>query len=341
MSKRVVAAMFAVVVSVGLAWSQDADKVLLRYKWQIGERAEWVVNSEMTGTVVTQDLTKAPPEETVTSISSTTTVPVYQTVEAVDEQGNGTISYQMGLIEVDWEAADGTVQHIVMDPVAKTMTVNGETTPTPPGTMPFGDEPMRMVVSPRGRVLESKMPAAMEQLFGTGGLSPTQAFDMMQSRQMELPEQPIGVGYTWTQTSAITTSTPPGEAEQGGGDPEPPPFSFAAAYTLMGFETVAGVECAQIETVGALDMTEAFQISQSTEQADLTIAAGPSHISLRGFVYFDPAAGRMVKTEMDMIMNSRQHVQGEAKTPEGPQGVDMEATSDSMRMHTVVMLKLE
>jgi hypothetical protein len=341
MSKRILAAMFAVVISAGLAWSQDADKVLLRYKWQIGEQAKWVVNSEGTGTVVTQDLMKAPPEETVTSISSTSTMPMYQTVEAVDEEGNGTISYQMGIIEVDWEAADGTVQHIVMDPVAKTMTVNGETTPAPPTAMLFGDEPIRMVLSPRGRVLESTMPAAMEQLFGTGGLSPTHAFDMMQSQQMEFPEQPIGVGYTWTQTSAITTSAPPGEAEQGAGDPEPPPFSFTAAYTLMGFETVAGVECAQIEAVGALDMTEAFQITQSTEQVDLTIAAGPSHVSLRGFVYFDPAAGRMVKTEMDIIMNMRQHVQGEMKTPEGTQGLDMESISDPMRMHTVVMLKLE
>lgn len=341
MTKRVFAVMMALVVTAGLACAQELHgKVLLRYKWNAGEEVSFQVAVEAEGNMVMTDMTKEPPEENGMYISQSINMPMYQTIEAVDEEGNGTVAYQMGIMEMDMTAGDQPAQHIVIDPVAKTMTVNGEPAPLPDTALGYFGGAFRMVMSPLGEVLSFQAPDVEGDLPDMMGLSATQFARMARTSQMQLPAEPIREGYSWAQTVGLSTPRTAQEGEDAEGEPaEAPPMVTTMLYTLVGFETVGEVECAKIEIVGAMDMT--MTVSPPAEGADLMVQMGPMHLSMHGFTYFDPEAGCVVSTELDQIMELHQEIQGQVKAGGETQDINMITTAEDFRTNTVVTREAE
>jgi hypothetical protein len=336
MTRRVVTAMGALLITTAVSWAQDLDgKVLLRYKWNAGEEVSFQVAVEAEGEMVMTDMTKEPPEETGMHISQSINMPMYHTVEAVDEEGNGTVAYQMGIMEMDMTAGDQPAQHIVIDPAAKTMTVNGEPAPLPDAGLGYFGAVFRMVMSPLGEMLSFEAPDMEGNLPDMMGLSATQFARMARTSQMQLPEEPISAGYSWAQTVDLSTPRTAQEGEDAEGEEtEAAPMTVTMIYTLVGFETVGEVECAKIEMVGAMDMTMA--VSPPTEGADLTVQMGPMHLSMHGFTYFDLEAGCVVSTEIDQIMELHQETQGQVKAGGETHDINMITTTEDFRTNTVV-----
>ncbi len=353
MTKRMLVGMVLAAIAVGFAWGQDAgERVLLRYKWNVGEEVTWAISAEGGGEQVNSDLTKEPPTENAMNIFLDMEMPMHQTVEAVDEEGNGTVAYQMGVMQVNVQAGDQPIHHTIIDPAAQKMIVEGEEMPLPAPLLTVLGEPMRMVVSPRGEVLSSQVPIDLELFFGMTQVSPAQGFQTMPATQMVLPEQPIGIGYTWAKTTDIKLGTASQDTEAGDDEAEAQPaeqpeavppeapeapsgMTLTMLYTLADFETIEGVECARIEVVGVLDAAEPFTISPSVPGADLNVDLGPMHISMRGVIYFDPEASCEVRSEMHTIMQMRQETRGEVKHGDETHPIHMVTTSDNFEMDTI------
>jgi hypothetical protein len=315
MSKRILTVPLTCAAVVALASAEDlAERVLLRYKWNAGDQVTWTANVELEGDLVMTDLTKQPPGEQAMHLVRTARVPLDEFVEAVDEEGTGTVAYTLGLIEIDQTTGDQAPQHIVIDPAAKTMTVNGETVPLPEAALGHITPQFRMVMSPLGEVLKFDAPFAQEQLFDMPGISGTDFLRVTQASQMEVPEDPVQEGYTWAQTVQLRPTPPPEQQEDAEDtDEEPPSLSLTMVYTLIGFEVVEQVECAKMEMVGAMDIREPYRVSTSTEGTDLTVETGPGHFSIHGFAYLDPEAGCLLKTELETIMILQQATRGQVQ----------------------------
>ena len=344
MTKRILVGMVATAIAGGVVSGQDlGDRVLLRYKWNVGEEVTWTISAEGGGEQVNSDLTKEPPTEEGINLALDMTMPMHQTVEAVDEQGNGSLAYQMGVMEVDVQAGAQPPQHVVIDPAAQKMIVGGEEMPLMPPMLAFLGEPMRRVVSPRGEVLSTQLPIDLELFFGTSQFSPLQALQTMPAAQMVLPEEPIGIGYTWAKTTEVrlgpASEQPEADDEQAEPGPpeqaEAPGLTLTMLYTLADFETIEDVECAKIEVVGALHAAEPFTISPSLPGADLNVAMGPMHVSMCGVIYFDPEAGCEVKSEMHTIMQMRQETRGELKRGDETLPIHTITTSKNFEMDTI------
>lgn len=335
MTRRVVTAMAVLLITAPMSWAQDLDgKVLLRYKWNAGEEVCFQVAVEAEGEMVMTDMTKEPPEENGMYISQTVNMPLYTTIEAVDEEGNGTVAYQMGIMEMDMTAGDQPTQHIVIDPVAKTMTVNGEPAPLPDTALGYFGGSFRMVMSPLGEVLSFETPEAQGDLPDMMGLSATQFARMARTSQMQLPAEPIREGYSWAQTVDLSTPRGAQEGEETEEEAQAAPMTMTMVYTLVGFETVGEVQCAKIEIVGAMDMT--MTVSPPAEDADLTVQMAPMHFSMHGFTYFDPEAGCVVRAEGDQIMELHQETQGQVKAGGETHDINMIMTTEDFRTNTVV-----
>jgi len=328
--------MAVLLITATVSPAQDLDgKVLLRYKWNVGQEVTLKVATDSEGDMLTTDMTKEPPEETAMYISQTVNIPLYQTIEAVDDEGNGTVAYQMGIIEMEMTTDDKPPQHIAIDPVAKTMTVNGEPTPMPKSGLGYFGGSFRMVMSPLGEVLSSEAPEAEGNPSDMMGLSPTQFAQMARTSQMQVPEDPIGEGYSWAQTVDLSTPQPAQEGDNAHEEAaEGTPITMTMVYTLVGFETIGEVECAKIEIVGAIDMS--MTVSPPAEAADLTVQMGPMHFSMRGFIYFDPKAGCVVKTEGAQIMELHQETQGQVKAGGETHDINMITTTEGFTTSTVV-----
>ncbi len=344
MTKRILVGMVLAALTTGLTWGQDAgDRVLLRYKWNVGEEVSWAISTEGGGDQVNSDLTKEPPTEDAMNLALDMKMPMHQTVEAVDEEGNGSLAYQMGVMEVDVQAGAQPAQHVVIDPAAQKMIVGGEERPLMPPMLGFLGEPIRMVVSPRGEVLSTQLPIDLELFFGTSQFSPMQALQTMPAAQMILPEEPIGVGYTWAKTTEVrlgpASEQPEADDEQAEARAREeaeaaPSLTLTMLYTLADFETIEDVECAKIEVVGALHAAEPFTMSPSMPGADLNVDLGPMHISMRGVIYFDPEAGCEVRSEMHTLMQMRQETRGEVKRGDETHPIHTITTSENFEMNT-------
>jgi hypothetical protein len=334
MTKRIFVVIATAVIITGLAWSQDlGDRVLLRYTWNVGEQLTWNVSIEAEGDLLTTDLTKEPTEEQRVYMVRTMNMPIYQTIEAVDEEGNGTVGSHIGLLDIEVNVDDRPTQYIVIDPKAKTMTVDGEQAPMPEAALGFLGVEFRMVMSPLGEVLKFDAPFAQEQLFDMAGISLSDFAQMNQASQIQFPVEPIQEGYTWAQTKELRAPLTSEDQEEEDAEDEaadaeheaaaPPPLAMTMVYTLEGFETMDDVNCAKVELVGAMDMREPFRVHSTAGGADLTVETGPAHVSMHGFIYFDPEAGCMVKSEVDSIMDVRQTTQGQVQAGDQTRDVNL------------------
>lgn len=335
MLTRILMVSLALLIVLAASAQQDADRVLLRYQWNAGDEITWQVTSETTGTVLVRDRTKDPVEEQTQDIWTSTSVPLTLAVESVDADGNGTVSYRMGVMEMDM-TMQGQQMYMRIDPEAGTMTVNGEEQPLPGPMMGAMLQDMTMVISPRGEMLEVQLPEGAP----FGGMFPgfdmTQMMRMGQQWQATFHEQPIPVAYSWGSSMPMPFG---GRAEAGAAaaeegapaDGEAPGEVPAATmvFTLAGWETVGEAQCARIDMVGAMDIDElpmpmgAMGMGAGAPEG-MQMKLGPMHISIDGSMLFDPAAGKVLSMQMGMLMDLDQRIAGTVETPGGQQAMDME-----------------
>jgi hypothetical protein len=326
----------ALVVGACAVWAQQPEEYLLRYKWNQGDQITWNVTSETTGTVIVRDLTKDPVKTTEAPIWSRMMMPMTLTVEEVDAEGDATIVYEIGTMQMDIEA-EGETTYICIDPEAGTMTVDGEEQALPPGASSGMSGPYRMVITPRGDVKEMELPEGLSAMMGgTSGFDLDQWMKMSQGWAVAFPEEPVGVGHVWG--AAMEPPLP----LQGNGDTDAaPPGDVAVLYRLLGARGLGDRQVVQIEMLGALDF-ETFPLPAMAMMGSggpgsgLEISMGPMHISISGTINFDPEAGELVASDAGVIMDMVQHTQGTVETPEGPQEVDLETIVRDMTVDSTV-----
>ncbi|MGI5817768.1 MAG: hypothetical protein ACOX9R_06680 [Armatimonadota bacterium] len=338
MTGRTLSGVLALLLAVGVVWAQDDERVLLRYHWNPGEEIVWDVTSETTGAMIMRDLTKDPVEETVTSVWNRVVMPITLFVENVDEDGNATVTYQMGVMEMDVEA-EGRQQYIRIDPQAGTMTVDGEPAPVPEQMLAGMAGSFRMVISPQGEMIDMDVPEGLRALMGASGMDMEQWMKLSQGWAASFPEEPIGIGRVWG-----ASMTPPLPVE---GDAEgalAPPGELTVLYRLLGSRVVNGVECAQIEMLGVMDFetlptpgADAMPgVWGALDGVEMTI--GPMNVSISGTIDFDSVGGRLIASDASVIMDMTQRVKGTIPAPEGAQDVevDMEIITHDMKVNSRV-----
>ena len=320
------------------AWAQDEEQFLLRYNWVAGDEIVWNVTSETTGTVLMRDLTKDPAEEKETSMWSGMTMPMTLTVEDVDEDGNATVLQTMGTMQIDVEA-EGETKYIVIDPETGTMTADGEEQPLPEGSAAGMAGPFRIVISPRGEMLDMELPEGFGMMMGAlPGVDMEKWMKMSQGWAANFPETPIGIGYVWG-----APMTPPiaveGDVEGDAEEAEAPLGDVTVLHKLLGVRRDGDVDVVQIEMLGAMDFeTLPFPGAGMTPGlgGDMTMTMGPMHVSVSGIIDFDPQAGELLVSEATIIMDMVQHMQGTVETPEGAKEVNTEIITRDMKVDTTV-----
>ncbi len=334
MQRRAVIVALTVLLAVCGAWAQDDERVLLRYQWNAGEDLVWEVTAETTGTVITRDLTKDPVEETIVPVWTRMLMPITLSVESVDGEGNGTIVYKLGQMQMDVQA-EGRQMYMVFDPETGTMTVDGEEVPMPEGMDAMMATTFRMVISPRGELVEMELPEGLEALMAGMGGNMMQWMRMSQQWSATFPEEPVGVDHVWSagpdESLAGLAAGPDGAAAPG--------MSGSILYHMTGTRTVANADCVAIDMLGAMEIaslpTPAGMMGGMGGE-DFEFTMGPMHLSMVGGYDFDAAAGKLVGGDIRIVMDMVQRMKGTMQTPEGPQEMNMEVISRGMTVDTTI-----
>lgn len=317
----------------------DADRVLLRYRWNAGDEITWQVSSETTGSVTMRDLTKDPVEEQTQEIWTVASLPMTMVVESVDADGNGTISYRMGVIEMDM-TMQGQQTYMRIDPEAGTMTVNGEAQPLPEPMMSAMQQNITMVISPRGAMLDVQFPEGLP-MGAMPGFDMTQWMRMGQQWQAPFPEQPVPIGYSWGSSMPMPFGAGTAGAATANAEAAEAPAA-TVIFTLAGWETVGEARCARVDVVGTIDLEELpLPMGQgmgvgAEAPEGMQMKLGPMHISFDGSMLFDPAAGKLVSTQMSLLMDMDQRMSGTMETPEGEQTMNLEILIRDLLVETTV-----
>lgn len=337
MSKRIPAAMIGVALAIGMVSRQGfADGMVLRYQWNAGEESTLSMTCEGNGEMVLWMEIGGKGGEQDMDLTTVTKLPVYQTVESVDADGNAATAYQIGEMVVDVSGEGFPPQHIVVDPTGATMKVGEQETPMPEAAQWFFGRPIRMVMSPAGEVLEFYAPISHHEMFDMAGFSPAQFAQLVRTAQIALPKEGIQEGHSWAQTVDLSFYAPDEKtgAEEG---VEAMPMLMTTVYTLAGFEQVDGSNCAKVDMVGVMELKEPTTVPISMPGVELTLEMGPARISISGFSYFDYENGRVVKSEIDTIMNMKQAIEGQFSFLGQTQNIQTEVAYDNYKTHTVMV----
>lgn len=338
MTKRLLVGMVATAIAGGVVSGQDlGDRVLLRYKWNAGEQGTWLVSGELTGSTVTRDLTQQPPSERSDGGSFTIESVVYHTVDAVTEEGTATVTYQMGPTDMEAQLDDGSTHHLSIGGRDGQVIIDGEQEPGDDPVMAAMLQPASMLLSPRGELLTPQRPVNLDELVVMSTCSTARVLQIMRGSQLVLPEPPIGVGYAWAHT--VQTVLKP--ESHGGEAPDEDPqaghnATLTLVYALAGLETVEGVECAKIRMAGALDLGEPLEPPPSEAEPQFHRRTGALHASVRGVIYFDPEAGRVMKAEVDSILHVRRDIFKQVTEGDQARPLRTQETLDTFRGHTTV-----
>lgn len=341
MRSRMIAVMLIVSVTICTAWAQDEERVLLRYQWNAGEEIVWDVVTETSGTMVMRDLTKDPVEETMLPIWSRVMMPMTLTVESVDDDGNGTVVYELGTMQMDVQA-EGRQVYMEFDPATGAMTMDGQQMPVPGGMQAGMAGPYRMVISPRGEVLDIELPEGLAMMGLAGGADMTQWMKMSQQWSATFPEEPVYADYVWSTQFDAPLGTPAEEVAEGDAGDEPA-GDGAMVYCMTGTRLVGGVDCVTLDAMGAFDIETlpmtmggvfAFMGGEGFESS-----LGPMHLSMIGGFDFDAAAGRMMSGDVRVMIDMTQRMKGTIQTPDGAQQINMEIITRGMTVDSTIEVR--
>ena len=151
-----------------------------------------------------------------------------------------------------------------------TVTLNGQSTSAPSkelAALPLFGKPLRMVMSPYGKVLDMPDLTQLQGMMGNVDFS-----QMMKLGQNQLPDRPVMVGETWSTSTNVPV---PGSSQS---------LITNATYTLAGIETVGSQQAARINfitsssgsgiSITAPNTNQSVSIDQLTENSQGSMLFG-------------------------------------------------------------------
>ncbi len=318
-------------VLASVACAQTRAPVLLRYQWEQGEEITLDVNVEMAGEVVTDDLLLDPPGRQRSDMTATMSMAQYQTIEAIDDDGNATVVNETGVIEMDMETEGMGAQHMTIDMANGKLMVGDKEMPAPAGMAKMAG-PVRQTLSPRGEVLDTQMSFDPAEMFNIGATAPLKMLEMFKTSNMTFPEQEVGEGYCWVQAVDLTPTVPEGEEAP----EDPPTMAYSMSYAHAGYEDLGGVECVRIQMIGTTELSNLSGMPMPGIDGDATSSLGPAHYSISGTIWFDNAAGCVRKVEAVVILDMVQEVEGTFKMGDKTRDVHSRTTMTGFEIYTTM-----
>jgi len=149
-----------------------------------------------------------------------------------------------------------------------------------PDTSEAVGKSFEMILSPQGKELDLLGIEELKIDMGADGIRDLSGD--FQDSFPDLPENPVRIGDSWTNTVPVTQTSSTGEST----------MNFVNTYTLIGFETIEGYDCAKIEvkTEGTYDGTTD---QQGTELLSEGVITGS------GTFFFAYKEGLFVKITVD------------------------------------------
>jgi hypothetical protein len=298
---------------------QPSESVLLRLKFAAGEVLRYRIFADVQG-VMRMGLPAGPQGQGFPG-----EMPVHIVVQGeaaakvlrVDDAGAARLRVSADNLSLSMEFMGQKVQ-MTLKNGKYTATQDGKPMekgkmPMAPGGMkiPVLQEPIEVKVGPRGEVLELALPGLKDLMAMMPGMSMK---DMLEG-QILLPEQPLTVGETWSDSRSKTL---PGLNA---------PVTYEVKMALNGIETWAGDRKVAKIRVEAVTTAHDVDLSQATPKG----AAGAPPMSgtmsmdqqLGGTMLFDATRGLALR--FDFQANQNMSMQGSVATPQaGAQSMTMD-----------------
>jgi hypothetical protein len=267
MSKRFMSLCFLpLLLSVAVALAQDDQPLLLRYKWEAGQRLTWDLTARATGriSVVTG-------QQAGQSINVNVVAAMALFADALDmtEDGYARLRISFGAISVDVTLPDGQTLSTQVDLAAgKVRIINpaggapGEVELPAAFTELFG-KGFVVHINDRGKILrieDAEAFQALLQKMAGPQASSINLPDLVSWIEPVLPEQPVKPGDQWTEEKHSIlgiTQTMAGPAQ------------LTVKHRHAGYTNIEGIRCAKIESsfeVSGLDLTTQPQTTGLTQE---------------------------------------------------------------------------
>ncbi len=303
----------------GGLWAQDEEPVLLQYKF-IPDRT---VEYETTGNgVMPMNLTLGPEAGNQTLAIDMTMdmrIGMKETCDEVLEDGNGKMLMALPLmvIQVNTAVADQAVDALVTwENNVLAVTVNGQPAPPDANVQKLEallKDPIKLTMTPTGA---AQLDPESLELLGQLNSMPMGGFTYsLNNLTGGFSEEPVKPGDTWEVT--IT-----GEQTNG-------TLEGAGQSKLVGFEEIEGIRCARIEGEAQLKALKPLANAGMGPGVKSEITA--MDIAVTFVNYFDPEAGHMVLSTLDMTQNMSMMVTTGGQ--DAAQPVQLPATIENGQMH--------
>lgn len=315
----------AAVLAAGGVLAQDEEPVLLQYKFI----PDCTVNYEVTGNGTMPMSLSTGPEggnQTIAmDMSMDMRIGIKETCAELLEDGNGKMLMTLPLmvVQVSTAIADQAVDALVTwENNVLAVTVNGQALPGDQNAQQLETllrNPIKLTMTPTGA---AKLEEETLQLLGDMANNPMGGFSYsLNSLTGGLSPEPVKAGDVWQVT--ITGEETHGMMEGSG------------ECKFAGFEAIDGIRCARIEgeaQVKSLKPLPNFSVG-GAGQGEVTAL----EMSITFVNYFDPEAGHMVLSTMDMTQNMTMMVTVGGQG--GAQAMQLPASIENGQMHMEMRYK--
>jgi hypothetical protein len=308
------------------AWAQPEGPVLLRFKFMPGHVDALNLNVTGHGEMA---MTGVPGVGRVSfPLVLELNVPLDLIVRSVDAAGNGTFAMRLGEMGLELHLMGQTL-HLSMGAGPTAATVGTEHVALPGMDMSGAIKLVSWVMSPQGKVLSvrglDKFAQALQIPMAAmlAGMSQDQMLQMVQSRAVQLPDQPVNGGDSWTQN--VVLPLPGGQTLQA-------PFT----YTLEALGAEQGHPLARLDLSGNLELHDVTLPAQSGATSWFAMPAPPPGVkttldlllaNLTGQIYLPLDGGYVHSARMAMDLN----LQSSAQLPERASGATMRMSLTNMK----------
>jgi len=289
--RRLVWLVGIVLVCVGAVWAQAEEPLLLQYKFIPGQTLFYEIAG--TGNLpMSLETGPAAGNQTIAmDMSMELRLDMRETCEGLDEQGRGKMAVSLPLMTIQANTAiagQAINTFTAWENDALAITVNGQTLPADENVQKLENLlriPMKSLMAANGN---TTLDAETATLLGDLINNPLSGFTYsLNNLTSGFSDQPVRVGDRWQ--AAIT-----GEQTNGA-------LEGTSEIEFAGYEEIDGLVCVRTQgeaQVKSLKPLPNLSMSGS-EQSEITAM----EIGLNFVNYFDPQAGHMVLSVMDMTMN--------------------------------------
>lgn len=262
------------VMVVGAVLAQQDEAVLLRYKWEAGQRLAWDLTARTTGKV---GIVGGEGTGQTLDIATVFSTSLFSDVLEVMDDGSARVRASFGTMSVDTELPNGQTLTVHIDPATGKVTVAApqgaqQVQQQIPGPMAkILSEGFVMLVTDRGVIRKvegmDELMATMARIAGPRA-STSNLTDMINWIEPRLPEDTVKPGDHWTRDFPPIFGIKAGAA---------PKANMAIKHTYVGPSTVEGVKCAKVTAemeASGIDFTvpaEATYTGLSVELKNLSI----------------------------------------------------------------------